>query len=327
MASIRLKNGGVFVGNPIIVEVTAGQYIKDTSFLRMKVKVTAHLSSSSEERSFELSTPAIAGEPVDVDISSALRAVADTVEYDRTMTHYPQVKYKVETWEDYMRDGEHFSKTPVPLSGGERTALIGGFSDKERWIANSDDMQVTSFTTKPSTGEIVAQDETLMYPNAPVAYSGQTTTAYTFEGKSGAHTVAGKHQVYVVPSSPERYHFYFLNHLGIIETIAAQCYTEETKEYKSETHVVSRMETLSTFSRMMNRKTSQARIYKMSSGPLNSAWLNWWTDEFLATELAWVRIDGHYYPCCILPSESTIIRKNASDDVLEVTFSVRIQGL
>ena len=352
-SNLKIVSGGLLCGNPIVVSVTPASVPETATFHRVKLKVKSAVTGTSMTSEVEMSENVSTHDTVYIDISSALRSLIQQYPVERTTLVFPVVSYSLVSWDEYLENGEVHRTAENVLNGG--SAIFGAFTDIERWAAVQKNPKATSksvqfFSRKPKTGEIIAQDETLVIPVPfPAPISGGLTygplcKALSFAEKEGVQTIMysevynpstdyskapikedyALHRVYVVPPSPRRYHFYFVNSFGLIETISAECLPEENLKVQSHTHVLSRPERFESFSRSVNRKTSARHTLKMSSGPLDESWLQWWQDEFLMTSKAWIRMNGIYVPCNIIAQEDTPIRKYSTNDELVLTFSVEM---
>lgn len=329
--SIQLKSGSLFCGNPIMVSVGAEAPGSKATFHRVKLEVSVALYGiSTDYHLYTLSAPATDAEIVQIDISSTLRSVAELFEYtyltaDKT---YPHLTYTLKAYDEYMINGILYERMGERNYGSTLSALMGSFSDMERYISGST-RSVQKFSRKPNTGEICATSETLLYPTpfpTPATLqggvtSGPTVKAYPLAGLSGSVTKNG-HTVYVIPDDDTRFAFQFVNSLGVIESISASCLSETSTEKTIEQFTVTAPGSFNKFRRNIVRKLTDRRTLNMSSGPVDDGWADWWTHEFLNAEHAWMFVEGHWIPCSILPDEETKGINKSSNDFPEVFFSI-----
>jgi len=302
------------------------------NFHRVKLEVTVAMTDvSTDFDTYTFSSPAGDGEIIQIDISSALRSVAELFEHTYlTQSYtYPFLKYTLKAYDEYMKDGVLYEKVGERDYGGTLNSLMGSFSDMERYISGVT-RSIQKFTRKPSFGEICATSETLFYPvtlPAPASIqtgvtTGPTVKAYPLASIGGSVTYDG-HTIYVISAEPNRFQFQFVNRLGVIESISAICLPESVIEKSVEQFIVTAPGSFNKFRRNIVRKITDRRTLKMSSGPVDEQWADWWTHEFLNTEQAWMFVDGYWIPCSILPDEEVKGINQAANDFPQIQFSVR----
>ena len=166
--SISIDSGSVLIGSPIEVSVQAESVGSKATFHRVKLIVSAALSTDGQYEDFELSSPVTDGETVTFDISDTLRTVAGKFTYSpiTAETTYPYLAYTLKAWDEYMIDGILSEKVAERVYGSTMYALMGAFTDAERYLS-SGTKQVTAFTRKPSKGEVCSQNESVVYPTSP----------------------------------------------------------------------------------------------------------------------------------------------------------------
>lgn len=285
------------------------------------------------------SSPVESGETINFDISSALRSVADAYNYEAIPPeNYPYIKFSLRAWDEYMQNTElHENIGVVKNDGG--IALMGGYSDLDRFLAKTDkdgySKRVSVLTRKPtSMPEIVCAGETYIRPQA---YSEPLTLGNITEGPKsicyditidkehpeGLRTVGGA-QIYVVPMHPDRYQFRFINSLGVMESIGVTSLRETSVGITKNNYTLTRQELFTEFSRYMIVKQNDAETWKLSSGPVDKYWQQWFLHEFLMTKHAWIKIGDSWIPCIIDP-EDTITAINRHDhSLLQVQFGVKL---
>ena len=164
--SISIDSGSVIIGSPIEVSVVAESVGSKATFHRVKLIISAALSTDGQYEDFELSSPVTDGETAIFDISDALRTVAGKFTYSPiTAEHtYPYLAYTLKAWDEYMIDGILHEKVAERNYGSTMYALMGAFTDAERYLSNGT-KSVTSFSRKPLKGEVCSQNESLVYPS------------------------------------------------------------------------------------------------------------------------------------------------------------------
>ncbi len=288
-----------------------------------------------------LSSPAESGEILTFDISSALRAVADSYEYTASPpAAYPYIVYDLYAHDEWMQNGEvhevpsDFNQWSTNSKGHK--ALFGAYSDLERLISyrftETNSKLAQHFSRKPfSSPEIVAVGETMVLPLSfatPVSEAGITTgptSSEVYIGTEGLQTLNGR-EVYALPESKrnDRYEFRFVNGLGCLESVSVCSLRTTEMNVTSESFVRSIQETFGQFSRSMVRKSNDYETWKLSSGPLDILWQSWFMHEFLMAKQAWVEIDRNWIPCHILADETVAGLNRQENGICEVAFSVQL---
>ena len=313
MASVLgIIDGGHYVKNPVLVGVTSEALTGNVSFHKVMVEVRAALSTDSEYTTRVCSAVVPDSSracPLVVDISSALRAVADSIEYEPTTLDIPCVQYSLKAWDEYMKDGEIHDVSEVSGVGG--VAYMGGYTDRERILGS-----YGGFSTKPDTPEVVGVGESVVVPN------GFTTSASYDVTASGANTLG--RSVYAVPSDKDRYELRFVNSRGLIESVSMKCMVQGVQKMEQKENVRAMQETMRKFSRMSIRKTSNTPSLKMNSGPLDKAWLRWFVEEFLVTQDAWIKIDGAWLHCNVTSEDSISTVNRMKREILSLDFEIKL---
>jgi len=326
MASgLLLVSGSPLIGSPIIYKVTAANLSGEPSFHRIKITISAGLQHGNYE-SFEMSTPVNNGETVQVDISSALRAVADDYFFTpEPPDSYPYVSFSLSACDDYMLNGELFENmAPISNSGGR--AIFGTYSDLERLLAG-DNKTTLNFTRKPISPEIVCVGETYVRPRQMSVsigniLQGPSSVVYNIT-QEGAQSVAGA-QLYALPANQaDRYLFRFINGLGCLESLSVCSLRTTEISINTEQFNIAKPETFSSFARGVVIKKNDFEKWRFSSGPLDRLWQEWFLHEFIMARWVWINIEGSWIPCHVLPEE-TITGMNRTDgSMLEIMFSIQ----
>ena len=337
MASLlRLHSGSVFNGNPIVFIVWP-MALKDTpSFHRVIFEVKCGVSGGNYE-TIKMSEPINneKGNPITVDLSSALRSFRDSYEYSPNPGVMPLVKFNVSAYDEYMTDGELHKSEPVSYLPGKdvKQTLFGGFSDYDRLMATSDTMPVSRMTRKPSTiPQLVCVGETFIYvePYSPAVdfttatWNAPEAKAYNITAE-GAQTVGGQ-QLYALPASEatRRTEFRFINSFGVLESVSVpKSYAQEVN-IKATNYTVSRKETLHSFSRSAVRKQGNQEGWNYLTDPLDDKWLAWYLHEFLMSEHVWLKINGKFLPCIIENEDTIKFSDDTKTDMYSVSFTARL---
>lgn len=340
--NITLVSGSPLVGNPIFFRVTAANLsnVESLTFHRVKMSVAIEVPSIGLSKTYLLSEPvASEGEnvTVDLDISSALRAIADSYEYEPHKVagnkSYPIIAAHVEAWDEYMSDGQ-IRITPHIEIQGYYNFLLGGFTDFER-LTSGVTKGVAALTRKPLTGEVVPADGKVYVYVPSYTYSDDdwssqgtpptpiTTAIITSALSHGVNTLAGR-DVYIVPNDLVYVPFQFVNGFGVIESIYALCYPEESVTKTVKEYDVTIPAAFNKVDRNVVRKPSSRHQLKMSSGPVTLEWQKWWQEEFLNTPHAWMYYKNTWVPVSIVPDDDTFGIDMANADIPEVQFTVKM---
>lgn len=291
-----------FIGNPIIVTVTPGSVSPDAVFHRVRLKVNVTGSGSG---TFEFSSPA-EGSYIDFDISSALCAVADTFMFTATPGSYPSFGYTATSYDDYMVDG--VVETQINGTFSDSGFYIGAKSDKERLFGGP-----SSFSRKPtSLPEVCFTGMTHLQPGS--GSSPSVTPVSVSAGFAGG--------IYGIPKPQDGYEIRFINGLGVHENVFVNCLRTSEVAITTERHIRARQETMSYLSHGITVKKNNHERWKMSSGPLDRQWQEWYLHEFLTARWAWIGVGGNYYQVHILPEETTRGIDRASGNPLTVDFTI-----
>jgi len=327
-SNLVLKSGSPHIGSPITYKVTAASLTGIISFHRVVVKVKAALSTDTDWTITQVSTPVNEGEIVELDISSALQAVADRYQYEPIPpTAYPFVKYSLSAYDEYMQNGEVHQTEEISNEGGN--ALFGAKTDLERLFSDGNST-AQHFSRKPkSEYEIVSVGESVVVPQsfpAPVSLGNVTTgpsSAVFPVTTAGMQTIGGRNFYALNSSSPDRLEFRFVNGLGCLESISLLSLRSVEVNITSETYIRSVQETFGNFSRGLITKQNDYETWKLSSGPVSPAMQAWFLHEFLMSSAAWIKVGTVFIPCHIVPEETVTGVNRADGSMREVHFSVQ----
>ena len=158
-AYLKLVEGSIFNGNPIVFAVTPLKIGGTPAFHRMVFEVKCGMSGGNYE-TIRLTEPVLAedGTAVTVDISSALRTFRDSYEYSPEPGVMPVVKFNVSAYDEYMINGNPGKTEPIsylPVDEVKQT-IFGGFSDYARLTVATEAMPVSRLTRKPTSAPPLA---------------------------------------------------------------------------------------------------------------------------------------------------------------------------
>lgn len=339
------------IGNPLVYAVTASVLKGEVSFHKVKLEVTASLVPASDDRSVNkvnqvvltFSSVASSGETIQIDISSALRAAADTYVYTSTPpSAYPYIEFSLKAWDEYMQNGMEAQKTGIVTNSGGK-AIMGAFSDLERMLSGGNKL-AQYFSRKPTDGdnEVVVEGEDVVVPAMWTAgmsigslTSGPASSVYQVEkvdSENGFMLKTYGSRTFLVISADfakkryagDRYSFRFINSLGVMESFRVLSRGIQQMAMESNKSVIAMPETFSQFSRGIYKKENDAEKLKLSSGPLDKFWLSWFLHEFLMSSHSWIEIDGHWIPCHIVGDDTITGYDRTKADAYSVDFSVEL---
>lgn len=355
MTAISLHSGSAFIGNPITIKITPDAISEEgLSFHRVIINVVAALhfeDSSKTDTDYTIikMSDDVKGKTESItDISSALRTVADKYEYSAEPTSFPNVKWRVEAYEEYMKNGVITTGDKAYFPGKNADdeiiyyyGLMGGFSDMERLKAASAGvatLRVKNLTRKPNTiAEVICKGESYVYPVAlkdnthPNGYLIPDVTDAIFAksvkvtpATTGYHTY-GDRKIYVREShSEDRYQIRFVNGLGCLESINVNSYISEEVAFTTNNYSISTPESFSSFARRVARKSGNKPTLYLSSGPVDKLWQQWFLHELLMTDCAWILINGIWVRASVLPEETVAGINRKDKNMLEVAFKMEL---
>ena len=304
-------SGSKFIGCPIVIPVRPGSIAGNPVFHRVRLKVDVTGSGSG---TFEFTTPVNGQSLLNFDISSALRTVADQYQYTASPVSYPTYGYTATAYDDYMIDGEA-KEGMLDSTTADSGFYLGRLTDRERLTGE----RPVAWSRKPvqkadCTPEVVFVGcEYLLAGAFSQAPSVQTQTI-----AAGGAT----QRTYPIAKPRDGYELRFINSLGVHESLHVQCLIGGETAIATDRHVITRQETVTQFSRGVSIKQNDHERWKMSSGPLDRAWQQYYLHEPLMARWAWLKVDGQWLPVHILPDETVpgIDRQKAS--LLEVPFTI-----
>ena len=336
-AALVIIEGTVFNGNPITFSVLPLKIEGSTpAFHRMVFEVKCGISGGNYE-TIRLTEPVLTedGAEVMVDISSALRSFRDSYQYSPEPGVMPVVKFNVSAYDEYMINGNPGQTDPISYLPGSnvKQTLFGGFSDYDRLTAENNTMPVSRLTRKPTTTpQLACVGETVIYvaPYNPAIdifsskWDAPEANAFTIT-KEGQQTV-GDISIFAMPQSEavRRTEFRFINSFGVLESISVPRVYSKKLNITSTSYIVTRRETLRSFSREAVRKQNNQESWDFQTDPLDEAWLAWYLHEFLMSEHTWINIKGKFLPCTIIAEEEITFQDETKQEMHSVSFTAKL---
>lgn len=311
MAVINTITGSKFAGCPVMVEVVSGSIDSKATFHRVRIVATVG------NNQFEFSKPVGNDSQYDFDVSSALWAVLERHEYQADqLGNYPAVSLSVVAYDDYLLDGEekHFGPS-TSADGGQ--FYLGRLTDRERLTGE----RPLTYSRKPKTSpEICFAGNPHLIPS-PMSSSPSVETINVPDGSpSGAFDGVN---IYGIAQSADGFELRFINSLGVHENVFVTCLRQTDVNIKTDFYTKAVQETLTKFSRGVTRKQNDYETWRMSSGPIDRAWQQWWLHEPLMAKWAWLNVDARWLPVHIIPEETTKGIDRTKGDALTVEFTLR----
>lgn len=347
ITSINIHSGSALLGSPVFFRLAVGRR-SNVSFQRAKVMATVRMILSDEsdidesdagdmQQDFNFSKPIIKDGTIDIDVSSALRAMADNYAYTPhtaagSLIQYPIFALNVCAWDEYMKNGVYKS-TYNQRKVNQTTFYLfqGAWTDMER-LQSGLSRDVVTLSRKPADGEVVPATSPLYIHVSPFNYSADDfflgvipdniPKTLALRGANAPSTTSRK--VYVSDIDDNYYTFQFVNGFGVLETINAVCLPSETVTKNVKEYAVTVPMQFNKINRSVARKTASRHQFKMSSGPVNEEWQKWWQEEFLNTKSAWMYYNDMWVPVDIIPSSETAGIDLSKDELPEVQFTVKL---
>ena len=315
MATIGDITGSSFIGCPITVLVTSATIADAATFRRVRLVVTVS-QDGAVAGDFEFSTPVNRdNETVEFDVSSALRAVAEQYQYEIDSAGaftYPIYTIVLDAYDDYMVDGESYEKRYPYHKIVSDGFYQGALTDRERLSG----ARPSRYSRKPtSSKEIVFIGSEHITPG-PTSAAPSAQCDVVTAGSSLAN-------VYPVAIPTDGYELRFINSLGIHESLCISCLRSEETPITSNSYVVAKQETLTKFSRSVTKKQDDREEWKLSSGPLDQAWLYYFIHEVLMAEIASIKVNGLWLPIEIQSDEAVVGVDRVKASMMEVQFKVK----
>lgn len=328
--SIIYSSGSPLIGSPIIYKVTAATLTEGAaiSLHSLIVEITCALSSVGKSYTYPVRCAVDSGETVDIDVSSALRAVADAYEYSPTPpSAYPYVTYSLTAYDEYILNGELYEKVGTVTSNGHK-AILGSYSDLDRLTSNGSKL-AQHFSRKPSSSpEVMVLGESIICPQSfdtAISEANITTgptSAIVKPTAEGLQIINGR-EVYVQPSSAyPRYQFRFVNTLGCLESIAVTSLISSEMQATTDQWSRRAPQTFSKVSRTVHVKQGNKERWTLNTGPLDRQWQQWFLHDFLMSSDVWLLVDNNWLPVHIIVEETTTIHDELTTDPRSITFTL-----
>lgn len=314
----------IFFNSPVVYQVTAGSRPRNAAFHRVILDVSISGPNGIVETPLSQPVPSD-GATVEFDISSCLVASHESYVYAPVsgLQDFPRYVVVVSAHDEWVVDGESVTGVDQDVLSSQ-TFVAGGYSDYER-ISVATLSQTHS--RKPSSGELIHQDDTVVYsvstgasPRSmvaipPVAPNPPRPAMTTL-------TISGRALFIISPVRNSR-QFQFVNSRGVIESIRAFGIETESMKSSHTEAVRSVFERLHSISRTYMSKQLKPSVLHMSSGFVNYEWARWWAYEFCQARQCWMKHDGRWIPVHIMLSESTTLIDRTKTELLHVDFDVQ----
>lgn len=334
--SITLSSGSILNGSPITFTIKPNNLTSNPAFHRVILEIQCGMSSGSYE-TIKMSYPVeseIKDVDIVIDISSVLRLFRDSYEYTSQIQAYPYVSFNVRTYDEYMIDGQVYTNQGeiyYPSKDKYLRTIFGKCSDINR-ILSDGVMGISSLSNKPSSSPqvFVVGD---IYVYTPPYQTEQTLESSENlippESKEetisleGLQTIGGQ-TLYALPSSESKNRtiFRFINSYGVLESISTPKVYSKKISATSNSYIISRQETLNSFSRTAIRKQNCKEKWLFTSDPLTEDWLYWYFHEFMMSEHIWIYIKDKWIPCTIELDDDITMLDYSTNDFYSISFSV-----
>ena len=315
MATISSVSASKFIGCPIVYKVTPASISSAATFHHVRLVVAV---SGSGSGTFEFSEPVSGSAGVDIDISSAFQALADNHEYSPTNLSYPSWTASLTAYDDYLLNGEEKHIGPSAATSVD-AKYVGRLTDRERLTSE----RPTYYTRKPTSSPEVC------FTGNPYILAGNMSSSPSASLQPSDHKVKagmqtyGGYKIYGINQPADGFEMRFINSLGVHENVFITCLRQSEVNIKNDFYTIARQETLTKFSRGVSVKQNDYETWKMSSGPVDFRWQQWWLHEPLMAKWAWLNVDSQWLPVHIVPEETTVGIDRAKGNLLEVQFTLR----
>ena len=322
MATISAVSESKFIGCPITYRVAPASIPAAATFHRVRLAVVIS-SGGTEAGSFEFSAPVSGTEAVDFDISSAFRAVADRHEYSPTTLTYPSWTAQLKAYDDYLLNGEERHIGPSE-DVSVNTKYVGRLTDRERMLYGSASEELPSkWTRKPTTSKEIVFFGLNYFSHTNFSEAPGTTAVEVKDETDKPWNATNTYNTYAITQPADGFEMRFINSLGVHDNVFVNCLSQTEVNITTDHYVIARQETLTQFSRGITAKQNDYEQWKMSSGPLDRAWQQWWLHEPLMAKWAWLNVSGLWLPVHIVPEETTKGIDRAGVSALTVDFTLR----
>ena len=321
-----------FIGTPAVYQFSPTGAGVGKSFYQLKVKLVSGIGNS-DPADFFFSLPietrmvnnVATAQPVSLDVSSALRAVAEQWQPEPPVTlpdNYPAVSFFMEAHEEWLIEGITYTSDTAryPGSTGNVYMYMGALTDRERLTGE----RPAKYGRKPSSSpEICFIGSRVIVPGT-TANDAPPSIIHCVAGEPEDEEVFSTLNYYAVNRPADGYEIRFINSLGVHENIFVKGFPDIKGGIQTERYVLSKQETLTKFSRGLAVKQNDHERWNMTSGPVDREWASWFVHEFLMVRWAWININGNYIPCHIIPEEEVTLRDDKTASPLEIPFIVEL---
>lgn len=300
-----------YTNNPVLLSIPYSDHNdttnnKTVSFHMVVVNVTATCSGTSISHEFSSPCANTGSGNVTFDIHTCLQAAAEDYAWSPTATGAgPTVSYSYKYHEEYLLDGESVSTSAV--SGTSDSVYVGGLTDFERTAGVS-----SANTSKPVTSspQVAASDEEVIIGGEVVGSTSADSRVYRM-----SDTLA---------DFPDRYLLRFVNRYGRLESIGVTAFRETEMNVTQGEYTISRPDYLSSSIRRHRiTKADDYETWKLSSGPLDQEWQQWFAHELLLAENCWLYVNSTWQRVHIIPEDTVTLINRSDASILTVQFSVR----
>ena len=314
MAVTITLNNSRLMGSPIVAEVNVNER---AGVVFHRVVLSVAVTGGGSSGTFKFSSP-VTGSPLQFDISSAFRAVADKFSPTATALNYPSYSLSITAREEYMVDGVVYPGDEATLSqSGD--VYMGSYTDLERIKGQTP----ARWSRKPtSSPQIAFTGKSLIVPGA--CSDGGIWTNPAALAITVAEGANATYNYYGIAAPPNGHEIRFINTLGVHENIFVAGLPTKEVNITTEKYTIARQETLTQFSRGLAVKQNDYETWTFSSGPLDEAWASWYIHEFLTARWVWISIGGTWVPCHVLPEETTTLVNRADAKMIEVQFKLQL---
>ena len=129
---------------------------------------------------------------------------------------------------------------------------------------------------------------------------------------------------FISPSSKNAHHFLFINGMGVIENATAFSFESLTFNVESEDYIYPQEISFQGINQRASYKDLPFASFKVSSGPTNNIWADWWINEFIASNRHWMKIAGNYLPVVVAPDSKLLLYDKAKPGLITVAFTVTL---
>lgn len=315
-----------YIGSPVVYQIVPTGAGVNGTFYRVKLKVVACLGNNDSEE-FDFPNPVVVKNVNQVptaqnmlfDISSALIAVAEQWEPTAVPSTYPAVTFYMVAKEEWMIDGTTHTSDAARFPGSTGTVVMymGKLTDWERITGN----RPSRYSRKPSSSpEICFLDYQVIVPGST---SAAPDVSLYLAGDPGEQDFEGLNY-YVIPAPRDGYEIRFINSLGVHENVFVYGLPKKDAPINTTQNIIARQETLTKFSRGITAKSNDHEIWQLTSGPLDEQWASWFVHEFLMAQWHWIKINGQWLSCHVLPEDTTALIDRITPARNEVHFKLKL---